>query len=236
MKKKLQKLMIVMMAGCMFCSEVPAVVSDSGEPVVSGESSDTPKEEVQEAGEAETVAEDSEPEGLRNYAAPVKMNVLDDLNIRTEPDTAGENIVGMLHNGDTLDAVGDFTDAQGQIWYLVQFQDSECYAFGEFLSFTDAEPVLKEEKKEKEEKAAQEAGSGEGDQAEKTEGDGFEPSKTAQDTDQAAENPVSEIVAETGPLPQLQVIGTEDIPSLTDQGHGHVFTTYSDGSIQVETY
>lgn len=39
-----------------------------------------------------------------------------------------------------------------------------------------------------------------------------------------------------GPMEEKTIVKTEDVPNLKDKGHGYVFTTYSNGSIEVMVY
>ena len=143
------------------------------------------------------------------YALPAALTVLDDLNVRRQPQVADGNIAGMYQKGDTASACGEHTDEAGQLWYVVYYDGTFCYVSGEFAELIQERPIFMDEIPQEEETPEPEAG------------------------DADVGSPQEDM---TGPMPQRAVEKTEDIPSLDEEGHGHIFTTLSDGTILVESY
>lgn len=223
MRFKLRLTAAAFLAGCLLSTSAGAVVIDTTESGAAGNTASAAAESTENT-EPQSGAESTDTQelpGLRKYQEPAEMKALDDLNIRTGPDTAAQNVAGILHNGDTVQALGVWTDEEGGLWYLVLFDEKECYAFGEFLSFAGEEPAIVQET---------EPGNKEEDLNAAAETTADSAAASQEEAQTQADEPAA------GPMLQLQTVGTEDVPSLENEGHGWLFTTYSDGSIKVEEY
>ena len=147
---------------------------------------------------------------------------MDILNVRRSASTTEDNIIGTLNPDDEMDAYGEFTDAEGKLWYQILYDGQDAYISGDFV-ITLSEIIPDETGEEETAKLPQDLTLDEIlDELDKMD----EPEDPAPEEDKEA----------AGPALQKTPVKTEDVPDRRDPEHGYRFITYTDGSIDVEIY